>query len=766
MTHPPTHQERIGNIPARFVFESALELMSLTQVGSFSMKSPAAQDGEGGGGGSGPPPVVKALLSKFGSSKEEDRLKGYLSFLKIGPKILRLVPGKKAQDVRTWLEVYGYWNQGGVENVISLFLLLAQRFSLVDGTIAAPLKVVETPSQGLVHPLSTEIFQSPKKYLEWYLRRAAQRNPADGMVAAADPATAPRVAVLLYRKHVITNQLYIPQLLRICEREGLLPIPIFINGVEGHTVVRDLLTTKYERTQRALGDKVVDSLSSEAVEVDAIVNTIGFPLVGGPAGSMEAGRRVDVATRLLGAKNVPYFVSSPLLIQDIKSWQNNGVLGLQSAVLYSLPELDGAVDTVVLGGLVGDKIALVPERVRKLAKRIKGWHSLKATPAHDRKVSVLLYGTSLVFSLHPPTYPTHPIQNRQLSQPSHLPRHPPTHLSLHPLTHPPTHPPTYPTKTKTGFPPNVGAIGTAALLNVPRSLENLLKALQDQGYDTGLDAHKIDGEGRPPTHPPTHLPTVSSPLSLEGPARPRLRHRPGCPHDRRRRYLRLSHPPTHPPCTARAPHSTHPPTQQSSQSSRPSPKRPLVAGAPNTNAFNPPPPPTHPPTHPPTPAIVAILTAISQEAVVAGGPKRMQGMVNATTTFGGEMIKARITAEGVTPDALRAAVGDRTAERIEKMWGDLDGYVGLFTSQEGEFIVGGVQLGNVWIGVQPLLGIEGDPMRLLFERDLTPHPQVSHGLLSPSSSSSSSSSSHPPTHPPTVRGVLRLDAERFWCPGK
>jgi magnesium chelatase subunit H len=87
------------------------------------------------------------------------------------------------------------------------------------------------------------------------------------------------------------------------------------------------------------------------------------------------------------------------------------------------------------------------------------------------------------------------------------------------------------------------------------------------------------------------------------------------------------------------------------------------------------------------------------------------------------MVKARITAEGVTADAFRAAVGDRTAERIEKMWGDLDGYVGLFTSQDGEFIVGGVQLGNVWVGVQPLLGIEGDPMRLMFERDLTPHPQ-------------------------------------------
>ena len=36
-----------------------------------------------------------------------------------------------------------------------------------------------------------------------------------------------------------------------------------------------------------------------------------------------------------------------------------------------------------------------------------------------------------------------------------------------------------------GFPPGVGATGTAALLNVPRSLEKLLEELQQQGYDLG-----------------------------------------------------------------------------------------------------------------------------------------------------------------------------------------------------------------------------------------------------------------------------------------
>ena len=44
----------------------------------------------------GPPPAVKKVLGMFGSGREEDRMVGYLSFLKIGPKLLRFLPGKQA----------------------------------------------------------------------------------------------------------------------------------------------------------------------------------------------------------------------------------------------------------------------------------------------------------------------------------------------------------------------------------------------------------------------------------------------------------------------------------------------------------------------------------------------------------------------------------------------------------------------------------------------------------------------------------------------
>lgn len=381
---------RVEQIETRLVFESATELMALNQVGSFKMD------------GGGPPPAVKAVLSKFGSNREEDKLQGYLKLLKVGPQLLKLVPGDKASDVRSWLTLYRYWNEGGQKNVASMFRVLYDR--LASDTAVEEPEVVEFPLVGLVHPDSDRVFKTPREYLEW-------RKP---------PQDAPRVAVLLFRKHVVTEQPYIPQLIRELETEGLAPLPIFITGVEAHTVVRDLLTTTAEIINEKKGvffrPRTYDRRG--AARVDAIVNAIGFPLVGGPAGSMQAGRDTAVAEDLLTSMDVPYVVAAPLLLQEISQWRESGVTGLQSVVLYALPELDGAIDAVVLGGLEGDTVALVPERVRKLASRLKRRIALKAKKQH-KKTAVVLYG----------------------------------------------------------YPPNIGAVGTAALLNVPKSLDMLFEAL-------------------------------------------------------------------------------------------------------------------------------------------------------------------------------------------------------------------------------------------------------------------------------------------------
>lgn len=60
----------------RLLFECATELMAYNKVGSFNME---VKDGEE----QGPPPAVKAVLSKFSSGKEEDKISGYLKLLKV-----------------------------------------------------------------------------------------------------------------------------------------------------------------------------------------------------------------------------------------------------------------------------------------------------------------------------------------------------------------------------------------------------------------------------------------------------------------------------------------------------------------------------------------------------------------------------------------------------------------------------------------------------------------------------------------------------------
>lgn len=75
-------------------------------------------------------------------------------------------------------------------------------------------------------------------------------------------------------------------------------------------------------------------------------------------------------------------LSSLVHTQDLASWTRDGIAGLQSVVLYSLPELDGAIDTVPLGGLQGNAIYLVPERVKRLTARLRKWVTLRRTPTH------------------------------------------------------------------------------------------------------------------------------------------------------------------------------------------------------------------------------------------------------------------------------------------------------------------------------------------------------------------------------------------------
>jgi magnesium chelatase subunit H len=58
------------------------------------------------------------------------------------------------------------------------------------------------------------------------------------------------------------------------------------------------------------------------------------------------------------------------------------------------------------------------------------------------------------------------------------------------------------------------------------------------------------------------------------------------------------------------------------------------------------------------------------------------------------------------------------SERLEENWGKPPGHL---NSDGQNLLIYGKHFGNVFIGVQPTFGYEGDPMRLLFSRSASPH---------------------------------------------
>lgn len=170
---------------------------------------------------------------------------------------------------------------------------------------------------------------------------------------------------------------------------------------------------------------VRDWLAKE--KIDVLVSMIGFALVGGPAGSTSPGKHKDAAQEILQHLNVPYIVSQPLYVQDVNSWQEHGVGPMQAVATYSLPEMDGAITPVILGAIQDGHFQSMPDRLNRLVLLSKKYASLRHKANKDKKLAFVVYD----------------------------------------------------------YPPGLGKKATAALLDVPRSLFNMLKHLQGEGYNVG-----------------------------------------------------------------------------------------------------------------------------------------------------------------------------------------------------------------------------------------------------------------------------------------
>src|SRR5258708_39118874 len=110
--------------------------------------------------------------------------------------------------------------------------------------------------------------------------------------------------------------------------------------------------------------------------VSQIVSLTGFSFVGGPAMNDS-----EAAAEFLSELNIPYRSLVSLDTQTIENWRESftGLNPVQTGMQIAIPEIDGATEPYVFGGISEQGVEPAPleDRCRRIARRLKRWNHLQ-----------------------------------------------------------------------------------------------------------------------------------------------------------------------------------------------------------------------------------------------------------------------------------------------------------------------------------------------------------------------------------------------------
>ena len=387
-------------LDAVVVFPSMPQVMRLNKMGSFSM----AQLGQS-----------KSAIAQFMRKRKENSgasfQDGMLKLLRTLPKVLKYMPVDKAQDARNFMLSFQYWLGGSAENLENFLLMLADRY-VFDSTLKnknSKLSYhdpVVYPDLGIWHPLAPEMFEEVKDYFNWYNSR---QDISDDL---KDPL-APCIGLVLQRTHLVTgDDAHYVGMVQELEAMGARVLPVFAGGLD---FSKPIDTYFWERGAKGIAPLPI---------IDVVISLTGFALVGGPA-RQDHPKAIDSLKRL----NRPYMVALPLVFQTTQEWEASdlGLHPIQVALQIAIPELDGAIEPIILSGrdgVTGKAIAL-QDRLEAIAGRAMKWANLRKKPKLDKKIAITVFS----------------------------------------------------------FPPDKGNVGTAAYLDVFGSIYEVMSALKQNGYE-------------------------------------------------------------------------------------------------------------------------------------------------------------------------------------------------------------------------------------------------------------------------------------------
>ncbi|HKP48208.1 MAG TPA: cobaltochelatase subunit CobN [Pyrinomonadaceae bacterium] len=394
-------------------------------------------------GGSDQNPALKLIASAGGwmgrqarkRKAANEKTNGHDQYLKFAdrlPAMLKFIPNAGAlRDVRNYLNIFSYFLQPTPANIQAMILSALKEYAGGQRLQRVQLSGAErVPSVAIYHPDASQLFEAFDDYQSWYLKRGSKSKvqSPNSAVHLLDPQST--IGLLLMRPQVISKTTkHYDGLIRALEDEGLSVIPALSTLMDNRQAVDAFFIEPEDKDQRSkTKDHVVHGrLTTDRLRVSQIISLTGFSFVGGPAMNDS-----EAASRFLQELSVAYRSAVSVDMQSVDSWRasETGLNPVQAGMQIAIPEIDGATEPFIYGGLPEGGVEPLPldDRCRRFARRITRWNRLQTASRDQLKLALVLFC----------------------------------------------------------FPPNKGNIGTAADLDVFPSLHDTLSRLASDGYQVEI----------------------------------------------------------------------------------------------------------------------------------------------------------------------------------------------------------------------------------------------------------------------------------------
>jgi magnesium chelatase subunit H len=315
--------------------------------------------------------VLRGVMSWMGRARSHGQAKGssqqYLGLIGRLPAFLRFVPPTgRLRPIKHYLTLFCYFLQPTARNIRSMLLYAIKNY--IPGSdqrirTAAP---QQAPATGIYHPEADSLFDSFESYRNWYDYHV---NGISGL----DPERT--IGLLLLRPQVVSEACrHYDAVIHALQAEGLGVLPVLSTFMDNREACQQFFLDPVRHSPR----------------VSQVLSLTGFSFVGGPA--MNDSKS---AIAFLTALNRPLRSAVSLETQTIEHWAASliGLNPVQVAMQIAIPEIDGATEPFVFGGLRegGDEPEPLEDRCQRIARRVARWNRLRLLPRSEARLAVLIY---------------------------------------------------------------------------------------------------------------------------------------------------------------------------------------------------------------------------------------------------------------------------------------------------------------------------------------------------------------------------------------